>query len=121
MWLVKQGGSSNPKGGAEQEETGKEGNQDWRFSGRRGLERPPIGREFGSRHIRIGCLRINILSVRRRTQSFDRRPEASAGIRLAKSSECEHTRAPSPLTIRWGRGATTAEFPDDHQVTGPKK
>jgi hypothetical protein len=47
MRLVRQGGSSNPKGGANKKR-GRSGE----VSGRRGLERPPIEREFGSRYIR---------------------------------------------------------------------
>jgi hypothetical protein len=54
MELVRQGGSNNPKGGAEQEETGKEVSR--RVSGRRGLERPPVGTtSSGSWYIRIRC------------------------------------------------------------------
>jgi hypothetical protein len=43
--IVRQGGSSNPKGGTGQEDWGQE-TQDVRSSGRRGLERPPIRRKL---------------------------------------------------------------------------
>jgi hypothetical protein len=59
MRLVRQGGSSNPKGGASRktiEGTGK-------ASGRRGLERPPI-EEIRFMVYPDGMLRISILSER---------------------------------------------------------